>query len=186
VAHIQAVNQPASVAQLDAPRGQLSDGDIPVEFREVFIEESEEIVDELIRLQKNWSIDPELNETLREMRRHFHTFKGNGRAVGANILGELGWAAQDLLDCMLDGALDPADQVQILIQDVVNSLPLLVASYKKAGGLDAGRAHELTARCFQMAKSGVGDLADGLQQVDGNGSATPDFESYNAPEMPSY
>ena len=65
------------------------------------------MVAELGKLTTDWLQDPKNNEVLRDIRRHFHTFKGNGRAVGANILGELGWAAQDMLDRSLDGDLAP-------------------------------------------------------------------------------
>ena len=79
----------------------VQDTEIPPEFRDVFIEESEEMVAELGRLTMDWLQDPNNSDVLRDIRRHFHTFKGNGRAVGANILGELGWAAQDMLDLSL-------------------------------------------------------------------------------------
>ncbi|MEH6580635.1 MAG: Hpt domain-containing protein [Halioglobus sp.] len=140
----------------------VQDADIPPEFREVFIEESEEIVCELTRLGKVWSLEPEKNENLREMRRHFHTFKGNGRAVGANVLGELGWAAQDMLDRVLDGDLAPGDNVQAVLEDVIKALPDLVMSYKNPGDNDLGSARELTNKCFRLANSCEGDLAEEL------------------------
>jgi HPt (histidine-containing phosphotransfer) domain-containing protein len=140
----------------------VQDGEIPAEFREVFIEEAEEIVEELNRLVGLWSLDPEPNEQLRDMRRHFHTFKGNGRAVGANVLGELGWAAQDMLDRVLDGDLAPTDNLQELVAEVVAGLPQLVSSYKTPGMMDATVARELTSRCFRAAKSGGDDLAEDM------------------------
>ncbi|MEH6515617.1 MAG: Hpt domain-containing protein [Halioglobus sp.] len=140
----------------------VQDGDIPAEFREVFIEEAEEIVEELNRLVELWCLNPEPNEQLRAIRRHFHTFKGNGRAVGANILGELGWAAQDMLDRVLDGDLAPSDNLQQLVAEVVAGLPQLVNSYKTPGMMDATVARELTSRCFKAAKSGGDDLAEDM------------------------
>ncbi len=137
----------------------VQDGEISAEFREVFIEESEEIVIELTRLGEAWAADPGLNHVLRDIRRHFHTFKGNGRAVGANILGELGWAAQDMLDRVLDGELAPSPRVQELVKQVIAALPALVASYRNAGELDVFNARQLTNRCFLMAKSGGRDMA---------------------------
>ena len=145
----------------------VQDTDIPPEFREVFLEESEEIVSELTRLGQIWAVNPELNENLRDMRRHFHTFKGNGRAVGANVLGELGWATQDMLDRVLDQELPPNDNVQAALEQVIKALPGLVESYKRPGELDEGNVRELTNRCFRIADSGGNDLADGLPQSDG-------------------
>jgi hypothetical protein len=130
------------------------DIEIPLEFRDVFIEESEEMVVELSKLTMDWLQDPANNQVLRDIRRHFHTFKGNGRAVGANVLGELGWAAQDMLDRSLDGELTPNEEVQALVNDVVNALPDLVRSYSDASGPDVGRIRELTNACFLVAASG--------------------------------
>ena len=141
----------------------VQDTEIPPEFRDVFIEESEEMVAELGRLTMDWLQDPNNSDVLRDIRRHFHTFKGNGRAVGANILGELGWAAQDMLDRSLDGELAPDAHVQTLVNEVVSALPDLVRSYSNATGPDVGRIRQLTNACFSLAASGdTGAPADNL------------------------
>jgi len=131
----------------------VEDGNIPPQFREVFIEEADEIVNELVRLEQSWQEDPGANATLRDMRRHFHTFKGNGRAVGANILGELGWAAQDMLDRVLDGDLAADGRFKELVSEVVAALPGLVDSYRNPGELDVTVARDLTNRCFLMVRT---------------------------------
>jgi chemotaxis protein histidine kinase CheA len=143
----------------------VQDTDIHPEFRDVFIEESEEMVAELGKLTKDWLQDPANNDALRDIRRHFHTFKGNGRAVGANILGELGWAAQDMLDRSLDGDLAPGTGVQKLVNEVVSALPELVRSYSNASGPDVGRIRELTKACFALAESGESDQPDQLPEI---------------------
>ena len=141
---------------------QVEDADIPPQFREVFIEESEEIVAELTELTAAWRDDPQAENFLRDIRRHFHTFKGNGRAVGANVLGELGWAAQDMLDRVLDGELMPHDGVMSLVGEVVEALPDLVGSYQSTEGPDLDRIRHLTAECFRRAEGGQDALADKL------------------------
>lgn len=139
----------------------VQDSDISPEFRDVFIEESEEMVAELGKLTSDWLQDPNNNEVLRDIRRHFHTFKGNGRAVGANILGELGWAAQDMLDRSLDGDLVAGAQIQSLVSEVVSALPDLVRSYSNDSGPDIGRIRQLTNACFLVA-SGDAEQQDGM------------------------
>ena len=140
----------------------VQDVQIPPEFREIFLEECEEIVYELTRLGNIWTLDPQVNAHLRDMRRHFHTFKGNGRSVGANVLGELGWAAQDMLDRVLDGEMPPNNNVQAAIDEVITALPALVDSYKNENQLDLSTARELTNRCFRIADSGASDLAEDM------------------------
>jgi len=157
-----AVIAPADVQQAH----YVSDSVIPAEFREVFIEESVDIATELTELVKVWLQAPRVNSTLRDIRRHFHTFKGNGRAVGANTLGELGWAAQDLLDRVIDGELAPDDKLQALVEDVVRVLPELIASFGKIEGFNLPVTRELTNRCFLLANSSGDDIAEGLQDFE--------------------
>ena len=144
---------------------QVQDADIPAEFRDVFIEESEEMVAELGELTSNWLQDPGNQEVLRDIRRHFHTFKGNGRAVGANVLGELGWAAQDLLDRSLEGEIEADASVQTLVNELVGALPGLVRSYAASEGPDVGRIRQLTNACFELAASGDRDDSGAFGQV---------------------
>lgn len=169
-----------AVGEVPAAQHYVQDGDIPVEFREVFIEESEEITAELARLQSVWAEEPLVNDVLKDMRRHFHTFKGNGRAVGANVLGELGWAAQDMLDRVLDGELAPDTTLQSLLAEVVAALPALVMSYKQADGFDESGVRELTNKCFRMANSAEADLAEDLPQFE-QGSSGPALVSAPQP-----
>ncbi len=165
----------AVVESTDVEQSQyVSDGVIPAEFRDVFIEESEDIATELTELVGAWLHAPEVNETLTDIRRHFHTFKGNGRAVGANTLGELGWAAQDLLDRVIDGELAPDDKLQGLLDDVIRALPELVASFRKIEGFNLPVTRELTNRCFLLASSSVDDIAEDLQSFDTTVPASSD------------
>jgi chemotaxis protein histidine kinase CheA len=166
--HASGLSQGAEVAQGSwaEPRNYVEDAEVPAEFREVFFEESEEIVDEIARLTPLWLAEKDNQQSLRDIRRHFHTFKGNGRAVGANILGELGWAVQDMLDRVLDGDLEASPAVQNLLQDVVRELPGLIGSYKEAGDWDCAPVRELTDRAFRMAEGAGDDLAAGMPEVD--------------------
>jgi HPt (histidine-containing phosphotransfer) domain-containing protein len=144
----------ADVTVPEHAAAQVRDTDIPAEFRDVFIEESEEMVAELGKLTNDWLENPDNESVLRDIRRHFHTFKGNGRAVGANVLGELGWAAQDLLDRSLEGELAADETVQKLVNELVVALPELVRSYSNAEGPDEERIRALTNACFELAASG--------------------------------
>ena len=161
-------------------KSYVRDGVIPAEFREVFIEESVDISAELSELVEAWLLNPEVDNTLTDIRRHFHTFKGNGRAVGANTLGELGWAAQDMLDRVIDGELSPDDKLQALVDDVVRALPGLIASFGTIEGFNLPVTRELTNRCFLLANSSGDDIAEELQKFDSEiPSQTPVLEEVN-------
>ena len=141
---------PPAVAKKQA----IEDGDITPEFREVFMEESEEIVEELQLLLPQWT-DSRADDVLKEIRRHFHTFKGNGRAVGANVLGELGWSVQDMLDRVLDGGLGVSDSLVNLLGEVVSALPELLATYCESEEPDLSRVRALTQACFAAARGDI-------------------------------
>ncbi len=68
------------------------------EILEIFVEEIEEIFEELSQLFQQWQDQPEL---VKDIRRHFHTLKGSGRMVGALQAGELAWTVEDTLNRVL-------------------------------------------------------------------------------------
>ncbi len=66
-----------------------------------------------------WCSDTENKDALTEIRRAFHTLKGSGRMVRALVIGELGWAIENLLNRVLDRSIQPGADVQQVIADVV-------------------------------------------------------------------
>ena len=72
------------------------------EILEIFVEEIEEIFQELNQLFQQWQDQPEL---LKDIRRHFHTLKGSGRMVGALQAGELAWTVEDTLNRILNDSI---------------------------------------------------------------------------------
>jgi len=75
------------------------------EILEIFIEELEEIFVELEPLLAQWIEQPNQQDVLTDIRRHFHTLKGSGRMVGAKSSGELAWTVEDTLNRVLAGTL---------------------------------------------------------------------------------
>jgi HPt (histidine-containing phosphotransfer) domain-containing protein len=120
---------------------------IPEELREVFLEESAEIIERLQALLPAWEVNAAKDEQLREIRRHFHTFKGNGNAVGLYTLAELGRDAQDMLDRVLE-SLEPVNTgLPALLRELVAALPELVATSGGAGDFNLATVRSLRSRC---------------------------------------
>ncbi len=69
---------------------------------EVFLEESEEVLEEANIQHKICSKNPDDRDAIRELRRAFHTLKGSARMVGLNNAGEVGWFAESLFNYVLD------------------------------------------------------------------------------------
>ncbi|MGH8153905.1 MAG: Hpt domain-containing protein [Rhodanobacteraceae bacterium] len=101
---------------------------IDAEIREVFIEEvGEEIANLSVNLP-TWKSSPEDLDTLKDLRRSFHTLKGSGRLVGAAALGEFSWKIENMLNRVLDHSIQPDANVRALVDAAVATLPKLHAA----------------------------------------------------------
>ena len=100
---------------------------IDEEIREVFVEEvGEEIANINVNLPA-WKANPEDLDTLKNVRRSFHTLKGSGRLVGALALGEFSWKIENMLNRVLDRTIQPDPGVQEVVDAAVATLPKLHA-----------------------------------------------------------
>ncbi len=107
------------------------------EILEIFIEEIEEIFEELNPLFTNWFANPTDQETLVTIRRHFHTLKGSGRMVGAKSAGELAWTVEDTLNRVLSGAVTLNTDIQKYAKTVLNIYQFkLYPIFKQVGLID--------------------------------------------------
>ncbi|RKG34520.1 Hpt domain-containing protein [Acinetobacter tianfuensis] len=94
--------------------------DQDAEILEIFVEEIEEIFEELNTLLAAWLEAPQDNELLTTIRRHFHTLKGSGRMVGAKTAGEAAWTVEDTLNRVISGSLTINPMIQTFAQTVLN------------------------------------------------------------------
>jgi len=119
---VSSVNPPA----LTTPGSLLPppSGEEPVddELREVFLEETDEVLEILREYLPRWTANPDDKPALSELRRAFHTLKGSGRMVRALVLGELAWAVENLLNRVLERSVAPGPAVQQLLGDALNLL----------------------------------------------------------------
>ncbi|MFM9485784.1 Hpt domain-containing protein [Pseudomonas monachiensis] len=129
-------------------------GEVPVdeELREVFLEETDEVLEILREYLPRWSANPDNRSALSELRRAFHTLKGSGRMVRALVLGELAWAVENLLNRVLESSVEPGAKVQQLIGDVLHLLPELVAEYAANAQRQRNDVDQLAARAHALAK----------------------------------
>ncbi|MFS2197446.1 Hpt domain-containing protein, partial [Pseudomonas sp. Pseusp3] len=142
-----ALNTPGSL--LPPPSGEEP---VDEELREVFLEETDEVLEILREYLPRWSINPDNRSALSELRRAFHTLKGSGRMVRALVLGELAWAVENLLNRVLENSVEPGATVQQLIGDVLHLLPELVAEYAANAQRQRNDVDQLAARAHALAK----------------------------------
>ena len=96
------------------------------ELVEVFIEEAKE---EIASIQRNlplWTADRTNSEALISTRRSFHTLKGSGRMVGAQLIGEFAWNIESLLNRLINQTLEPTPSMMAFITEASGALPQLL------------------------------------------------------------
>ncbi len=106
------------------------------EILDIFVEELEEIFEELNAIFPQWLSNPDDPEILATVRRHFHTLKGSGRMVGAKVAGELAWAVEDTLNRIKSGAIPLTSTVQQYAKAALNIFQYtLYPSFKQVASL---------------------------------------------------
>ncbi len=130
---------------------------IDPELLELFIEEAGELHETMTGLLPPWVEEPADEKLLGELRRQFHTLKGSGRMVGAERLGEFGWAIEHLLNRMIDGGVKPTPPIITFVRSAVDLVPALVEQ------LETGREPEH-------------DVAAYVDQAKAFAEASPDAE----------
>ncbi|ATW71262.1 Hpt domain-containing protein [Moraxella osloensis] len=103
----------------------VSDPDI----QEIYIEEANEVIETIAPLNQAWQANPDDFDTLKEIRRGFHTLKGSGRMVGANQLGELAWSIENMLNRVLDHTITVDEGVLRLVGDVIEAFAGLITIF---------------------------------------------------------
>ena len=141
-----ALQRPGSL--LPPPAGEEPIDD---ELREVFLEETDEVLDVLHRY-----LPDSADKTAQgEMRRAFHTLKGSGRMVRALVLAELAWAVENLLNRVLEHSVALGPEVQQVLDEAVALLPELIADFASDDQRQRDEVDALAARAHALASGAV-------------------------------
>ena len=95
------------------------------EILEIFLEEVGEVTDTIDEQLALWRADPENESALAEIRRAFHTLKGSGRIVGANVIGEMAWSVENMLNRLLDNTVAYQHEYGDVVERAHAALPCL-------------------------------------------------------------
>ncbi len=110
---------PPSVMQVEQDRSDP-------ELVEVFIEEAKEEIANIRRNLPLWANDRANSEALIAARRSFHTLKGSGRMVGAQLIGEFAWSIENLLNRLINQTLEPTPEMIEFALEASAALPQLL------------------------------------------------------------
>ncbi|MBQ0799008.1 MAG: Hpt domain-containing protein [Porticoccaceae bacterium] len=138
----------------ESPAQPADEDEIDPEIREIFVEEAREVLDSLQEYMPEW-----INgnaDALPDIRRAFHTLKGSGRMVNAMVIGELGWAIENVLNKIVEGRLTQNDDVNGLIERALHIIPDMVTEFEQAqphGNLEFIEALQNSAECIARGEA---------------------------------
>jgi chemosensory pili system protein ChpA (sensor histidine kinase/response regulator) len=142
------------------------------ELVEIFIEEAKEEIEKIREFLPRWMDQPDDSDALIGIRRSFHTLKGSGRVIGAELLGEFAWSIENLLNRIINKTLAPTAAMVEFVGTAVRELPSLVEQLeigiRPAANIPAIIA---TAEAFAEGRDvdageEAGDIADDATSVD--------------------
>jgi chemosensory pili system protein ChpA (sensor histidine kinase/response regulator) len=160
---VSAVNPPALITPGSLIPPPADEEPVDDELREVFLEETDEVLEVLHEYLPRWIANSQDRDALTELRRAFHTLKGSGRMVRALILGELAWSVENLLNRVLEQSVEPGSVVQQVLTDTVLLLPELINEFATNSQRQRSDVDQLAARAHALAK---GDEPLAAEDVD--------------------
>ena len=140
------------------------------ELVEIFIEEAKEEVANIRRHLPAWQQDRDNSEALIAARRSFHTLKGSGRMIGAQVIGEFAWNVENLLNRIINHTLSPSDEAVEFLSRATEFLPQLIEQLE-IGTQPADDADLFIEQAHAYAE---GDVDVELRNIAAANQATPD------------
>jgi len=140
--------EPQRLRIADAPTGVDDD------ILEIFIEEVSEVLDSIDQWLPQWAADFSNEEALAEVRRAFHTLKGSGRIVGANVIGELAWSVENMLNRVMDGTLAPSAPIVAVAREGREAVPALRDAFESRRVVSQGQVAGIMERADVLASGG--------------------------------
>jgi len=125
------------------------------EIAEVFVEEVDEILEAVEAQLPEWSEDLTSVAPITEIRRNFHTLKGSGRIVGANQIGELGWAVENMLNRLMDGTIAPSEDHLFIVSHACRIVPQLRSEFAHGTSSEQPELVELLEQADVLASGGA-------------------------------
>ncbi|WP_455375724.1 Hpt domain-containing protein [Kaarinaea lacus] len=116
---------------IDADAAPAEDTDYDEELVEIFLEEAEEIQENIDRILHEWVNDIENTEMIAEIQRSLHTLKGGARMANITPIGDLSHAVESLMEAVTEGRLSPTDEYPKTIQTCHDWLAGAIAQVKQ-------------------------------------------------------
>ncbi|MBP8924558.1 MAG: Hpt domain-containing protein [Pseudomonadales bacterium] len=170
------------------PEPMFEDGLVPsveheepldAEILEIFLEEAGEVLEAIAAQLPAWREAPGPGVPLTELRRAFHTLKGSGRMVGAQLLGELAWSIEQLLNRVVEHTLQANRDVVAAVEQAWRLMPSLVAAFAGRGAADRVAVEQLQQAAQALARGEAVDwgvVTRATASAEEIATSAPEFE----------
>jgi chemosensory pili system protein ChpA (sensor histidine kinase/response regulator) len=141
---------------------------IDPELLEIFLEEYEDVSENLQQQLPKWI--SQLNDagSLAEVRRCFHTLKGSGRMVGAFELGDFCWQIEEMLNALLEARITAFADTAVIVRLAQATLPALKQRLmNQASGLTHATIEVIGKQADALSRGGDADWDELRQQLPG-------------------
>ncbi|TDJ35026.1 MAG: response regulator [Gammaproteobacteria bacterium] len=125
------------------------------EIVEIFVEEVSEILATIDTWSPQLCQDLQHVEALGKLRRAFHTLKGSGRIVGANVMGELAWSIENMLNRLIDETVKPTEQFVVVVAEAREVIPRLRDTFEMRNSSHMNDVVQIMERADLLASGGV-------------------------------
>lgn len=157
--------------------------EIDPDIFDIFMEEAAEELEVIQTQYPLWKADHSDEQALQNFRRSFHTLKGSGRMVGAEIIGEFSWAVENLLNRIMEGSVVPDTEVIAYLDDVMATVPVLVKAQAEGATIDIDVA-AMQQRGFDLAERAVPPAEESSEEAELVDSEFAGLEEPLSEELP--
>jgi chemosensory pili system protein ChpA (sensor histidine kinase/response regulator) len=138
-------NEWMSASAVPEPSASAEDDDGDAELVEIFLEEGDEILENIELTLQNWIRNPESAEYMHALQRDLHTLKGGARMAGIQALGDLSHTLESLLNRVVDGHVAASRRLYDILQIAQDRLVQMLEQVRNRQAVDsaAGLIQEL-------------------------------------------
>jgi chemosensory pili system protein ChpA (sensor histidine kinase/response regulator) len=145
--HTRDVRPASEVEQVEKRADVLR---VEPELIELFIEEAGEEIELINRLFPQWEQNENGHVALVNIRRSFHTLKGSGRTVGAELIGEYCRGVENILNRLINNTLEQRPEIIEFVGRAITLLPELLEELE-VGTPPGGDIQAIIAEAEELA-----------------------------------
>ncbi len=108
-----------------------STADIDEDLLEVFLEEGQELIDNIETAFQSWKQSPNDEAIIAGLHRSLHTLKGSARLTGLTVMGDISHALESLLNAVGDKKIAVSEEVVTVANTTVDHLSVMLEKIKQ-------------------------------------------------------